>query len=405
MPIRSLELLDKMTVSLFSLAIGFLFCGLFLVPAGSSYFSNIIVIASLSGVLNYYIGGKRDVGLRDKRLLWIFFIYALVILVNRQVHGDQSWLMRNLFYIIVFSLFIPRRLILLDVGIASVILGGISIGGLSLWQYHNGLDRIEGYTNAILFSQAALVLLILNLNALYNSSNVILLRVMSSFAIIGTLYTLYQSQSRGVWVAVVIVIGFVLFYEFRKKPIRLSLLTLGLIMVLGFLYQNSTMVQQRVADATSDLDKAQANSFDTSWGLRLMAWKSAWFGFVENPILGVGYDGIEKIKREQLNMGIVDQFYVDYGIYHAHNQVMQNLLVRGVFGGVIAIAMLFYPILLAGRKMGWTTAAALIPLGISICSLSDVPLEHQNTLYLYTLSIIYCWLFFEIKQMPINKND
>lgn len=405
MPIRSLELLDKMTVSLFSLAIGFLFCGLFLVPAGSSYFSNIIVIASLSGVLNYYIGGKRDVGLRDKRLLWIFFIYALVILVNRQVHGDQSWLMRNLFYIIVFSLFIPRRLILLDVGIASVILGGVSIGGLSLWQYHNGLDRIEGYTNAILFSQAALVLLILNLNALYSSSNVILLRVMSSFAIIGTLYALYQSQSRGVWVAVVIVIGFVLFYEFRKKPIRLSLLTLGLIMVLGFLYQNSTMVQQRVADAASDLDKAQANSFDTSWGLRLMAWKSAWFGFVENPILGVGYDGIEKIKREQLNMGIVDQFYVDYGIYHAHNQVMQNLLVRGVFGGVIAIAMLFYPILLAGRKMGWTTAAALIPLGISICSLSDVPLEHQNTLYLYTLSIIYCWLFFEIKQMPINKND
>ncbi|WP_336752536.1 O-antigen ligase family protein [Aeromonas hydrophila] len=405
MPIRSLELLDKMTVSLFSLAIGFLFCGLFLVPAGSSYFSNIIVIASLSGVLNYYIGGKRDVGLRDKRLLWIFFIYALVILVNRQVHGDQSWLMRNLFYIIVFSLFIPRRLILLDVGIASVILGGVSIGGLSLWQYHNGLDRIEGYTNAILFSQAALVLLILNLNALYSSSNVILLRVMSSFAIIGTLYTLYQSQSRGVWVAVVIVIGFVLFYEFRKKPIRLSLLTLGLIMVLGFLYQNSTMVQQRVADAASDLDKAQANSFDTSWGLRLMAWKSAWFGFVENPILGVGYNGIEKIKREQLNMGIVDQFYVDYGIYHAHNQVMQNLLVRGVFGGVIAIAMLFYPILLAGRKMGWTTAAALIPLGISICSLSDVPLEHQNTLYLYTLSIIYCWLFFEIKQMPINKND
>ncbi|MGL6534383.1 O-antigen ligase family protein [Aeromonas caviae] len=183
--------------------------------------------------------------------------------------------------------------------------------------------------------------------------------------------------------------------KLKHKPIKLCLLILAFIISMILLYQYSPVVQQRILDATSDLDKMQGNSYDTSWGLRLMAWKSAWFGFLEHPIFGIGYDGLDDLRLEQLKSGIVDQFYINYGMYHAHNQFMQNILIRGMFGGAAAILVLIYPIVIARRPFGIFSASTLVPLGILICSFSDVPLEHQNTLYIYTLSLVLCCFYYE----------
>ncbi|MCO4205730.1 O-antigen ligase family protein [Aeromonas taiwanensis] len=394
MPINSKILLDRMTIGLFSLSIIFLFCGLFIVPSGTSYMSTLIVLSCFFGVANFFTGDKTSVGLRDKRLLFAFLAYALVILVNRQIHGDASWIMRNILYVIVFSFLLPRERIIINIGVLSVIMGGISIGGLSVWQYYHGLDRVEGYTNAILFSQAALVMFILNMMVVFSCQR-IYVSFLASVAVLGSLYALYQSQSRGVWIAAVFIIMIVSFVKLKHKPIKLSLLILAFIISMMLLYQYSPVVQQRILDATSDLDKMQGNSYDTSWGLRLMAWKSAWFGFLEHPIFGIGYDGLDDLRLEQLKSGIVDQFYINYGMYHAHNQFMQNILIRGMFGGAAAILVLIYPIVIARRPFGIFSASTLVPIGILICSLSDVPLEHQNTLYIYTLSLVLGWFYYE----------
>ncbi|WP_439842738.1 O-antigen ligase family protein [Aeromonas taiwanensis] len=387
-------LLERITIALFSLSIVFLFCGLFIIPSGTSYLSNFIVLSCLFGVVNFFASAKTNVGLRDKRLLCVFLVYAIVVLVNRQIHGDASWIMRNIFYVIVFSFFLPRERITLNIGVLSVIIGGISIGGLSFWQYYHGSSRVEGYTNAILFSQAALIMFILNMIVVFSCQRVYV-SVLASIAVISSLYALYQSQSRGVWIAAVFIIVFVSFIKLRHKPIKLSLLIFSFIIVMILLYQYSPVVQQRILDATSDLYKMQANSYDTSWGLRLMAWKSAWFGFLEHPIFGIGYDGLDDLRLEQLKSGIVDQLYINYGMYHAHNQFMQNILIRGIFGGAAAILVLIYPILIARKSFGVLSASTLVPIGILICSLSDVPLEHQNTLYIYTLSLVLCWFYYE----------
>ena len=74
---------------------------------------------------------------------------------------------------------------------------------------------------------------------------------------------------------------------------------------------------------------------------------------------------------------------------------MQNILIRGMFGGAAAILVLIYPIVIARRPFGIFSASTLVPLGILICSFSDVPLEHQNTLYIYTLSLVLCCFYYE----------
>ena len=159
---RSLVLLDKVTTALFGLTIIFAFCGLFLVPAGQSMQSNLLAVTGIFGLLNYFVGKQRDVGLRDRRILWGLLVYAVMIFVNRLIHGDQYGVMRGLFYVAVFALMMPRKPVLLMLGYLAIVLGGVGLGILSFWQYHHGIVRVEGFTNAILFSQAALALAILN---------------------------------------------------------------------------------------------------------------------------------------------------------------------------------------------------------------------------------------------------
>jgi O-antigen ligase len=67
---RSIELLDRITAALFGLTIIFSFCGLFLAPFGQSIQSNLLAVTGIFGLLNYFVGKQRDVGLKDRRILW-----------------------------------------------------------------------------------------------------------------------------------------------------------------------------------------------------------------------------------------------------------------------------------------------------------------------------------------------
>src|SRR5690606_38298968 len=135
MSIRSLELLDKATTALFALVIMFSFCGLFLVPAGQTILSNLLVVASVFGLLNYFFGKKRNVGLEDRRILWVLAAYAAMIFVNRLIHGAQSGVIRCLFFVVLFALRLPRKPALLTLGNAAIVTGGIGLAIMSLWQY------------------------------------------------------------------------------------------------------------------------------------------------------------------------------------------------------------------------------------------------------------------------------
>jgi O-antigen ligase len=131
-------------------------------PFRPEYSINLLAVTGIFGLLNYFVGKQRDVGLKDRRILWGLLVYAAMIFVNRLIHGDQYGVMRGLFYVLIFALMMPRKPILLMLGYLAIVLGGMGLGILSIWQYQHGIARVEGFTNAILFSQAALTLVILN---------------------------------------------------------------------------------------------------------------------------------------------------------------------------------------------------------------------------------------------------
>ncbi|MDH1637156.1 O-antigen ligase family protein [Aeromonas caviae] len=403
MSIKPHELLDRATTTVYALTIMFAFCGLFLVPPGQSILSNLLVVSGLFGLLNYFVGGNKDVFFIDRRLIWVFIFYGAVIMLNRMIHGDQYGVMRNLLYVAVFSLVMPRKKILLTLGAISILMGGVGLGALSVWQHLDGIVRVEGFTNAILFSQAALTLVILNWCVFVKSRGYPLVKVFSLISLGCSILALYLSQSRGVWLALGVVISYLVLYKAIFKPWKYSAIALLFIMCLGVIYHTNTLVQDRISAAASDINQMSVGSYGSSWGLRVVAWKSVWLGFLDAPLIGVGSDGFRSVKEQQVSQGLISPLVLDSALAHAHNQYMQNLIIRGIVGLLALIIFIFYPMKIFIERKGWGTPYAVIPLSFAISALSDVPFEHQNTLYIYVLSLVFCWCAIEIKYDRENK--
>ena len=201
--------MERIALLIFSSTLIFAFSGMFFFIDGKTYLSNLIVVASIIGMVSFYIH-RYPVGLRNRYIIWILLSYAIYLFVNRQLHGDQYGIMRSIIYIICFSLLIPRHIALLKAGSYGIVFGGFGLGIISIWQYTHGVARVEGFTNAIIFSQAALTLAILNFwFSVYFSGN----RLEKWLYIISALFSLcalYLSQSRGAWLAFIVVVTCVL---------------------------------------------------------------------------------------------------------------------------------------------------------------------------------------------------
>lgn len=398
MPIRCLYLLDRTTTALFALTIIFSFCGLFLVPAGQSIESNLLAVTGIFGLLNYFVGKRQDVGLKDRRILWGLMVYAAMIFVNRLIHGDQYGVMRGLFYVVIFALIMPRKPILLMLGYLAIVLGGMGLGILSIWQYQHGIARVEGFTNAILFSQAALTLAILNWFVFQQGRLSRWLRGGALVGLLAALFALYLSQSRGVWLAFGAILAYIICYKAYFKPWKYAVVAVLCMATTGAIYQTNQLVQVRIAEAVSDIKSAENGSYDSSWGLRVIAWQSAWLGFLDSPLAGVGTNGFDALKRIQAESGAVSPFILSSELAHVHNQYMQNLVIRGSVGFLALVIFLGLPLYLAAKNINRISAGVLVPLAFAINSLSDVPFEHQGVLYLYTLSLVFIWFSHEFKK-------
>lgn len=394
--------LDRLTTAFFSLTFAFTFCGLFLLPNGKTILANMLVISILIGIVNLIIGKNWDVGLHDRRILWLFLGYAAFIFINRLIHGDQYGVMRSLVYVVLFGLLVPRREIVLKVSRYAIIAGGVGMGLISLWQQHHGIYRVEGFTNAILFSQASLVIALLAWGLYKETSIARWEKVGALLSVLMALYCLYASQSRGVWLAFIAIVGLILFVKMMEKPLKYILFFLLILGGSAVFYNQSSVLQERVQASISDISNAEKGLYGTSWGLRLVAWQGAWQGFLTAPLIGVGTDGFDITKQALVKSGVSSPLLLDSQLTHSHNQYMQNLFIRGAVGGLALLLFLGLPILWAWQVMGITSSVVLIPLSFAISGLSDVPFEHQNTIFLYAFSLLFIFLMSEIKEEVIS---
>lgn len=384
--------LDRITTALFSLTLAFAFCGLFLLPEGKTILGNMLALSIILGGINFFIAPQFNIGLRDRRILWVFLGYAGFILFNRIVHGDQYGVMRSLGYVALFGLLVPRKMVVINVSRYAIIFGGLGMGGVSIWQQYHGIQRVEGFTNAILFSQASLTVALLAWEVRKEVSVSWWVRAGVILSFLMALYSLYASQSRGVWLSFIIVVAIVLTFKAFRKPRKYLFVSLILLGGSFVFYNQSGVLQERMQASISDIQYAERGAYGTSWGLRMVAWQGAWQGFLTAPILGVGTDGFDAMKKLLVASGISSPLLLDPQLAHSHNQYMQNLFIRGAAGGIALLLLLGLPMWWATKCFGGMSTGVLLPVSFAISGLSDVPFEHQNILFLYALGLVFVWL-------------
>lgn len=293
-------------------------------------------------------------------------------------------------------------------------IGGIGSGLTGIYQsVVQHMPRSTGYTNAIqygdlslLFGLICLVFLAARPSCMRRPLH-LLLAAGAALGVLGCL----MSQSRGGWLALLIVLPVMAILLARYLP-RRAMLVVGLLSLAGIVI----MVAAQVRTFDERIDEAQheialfnkGDSTVTSVGQRLYHWQLAWQMGIEKPLTGWGRRGYEMEKKRRVEVGLANSSVLDYA--HAHNEVLDIFVKHGV-PGVLAL-FLFYgvPIFLfwpsAARMrhgpdgsvdriaLGLRMAGLLIPICTIGFGLTQVFTAHNsgNINYLFLTMLLYACL-------------
>ncbi len=154
----------------------------------------------------------------------------------------------------------------------------------------------------------------------------------SAFAILATLL----SGARGAWLLTPFIMVLSLWaYKHCVEKKKLSV-AIGAIAVILFLA--APQIKARFDSVVQDLVNYQKNQTNTSSGYRLEMWKSAIYTGLDHPILGVGHEGVQAQKVEQVKQGLIMKGALNFK--RAHNQYLEELQTKGLVG-VLALLVLF----------------------------------------------------------------
>ena len=157
-----------------------------------------------------------------------------------------------------------------------------------------------------------------------------------------------------------------------KKYIVIALL-IGLPAVLSF-----GPVQSRISTAVTELQNYfQADVTEaaqsTSVGIRLEMWYLSGMYILDNPLKGYGNKPLSDVFSEQIidesSPRSLNQFH------HVHSDILQSFLSRGVFGVLVYLLLIFYPIWIAYRNdLVNKETIAVFSTAFFLTGLSDVVL-------------------------------
>lgn len=96
------------------------------------------------------------------------------------------------------------------------------------------------------------------------------------------------------------------------------------------------------------LDTQRTPSVTSSSGVRVELWKTALYLFADNPLTGTGYSQFTPAREALVEKGQVDPIVMDYS--RAHNQLLEELQVKGLIGGLTLIVLFIAPWLATKRR-------------------------------------------------------
>lgn len=240
-------------------------------------------------------------------------------------------------------LFILKRIeFKLDYFVTCLCLSGYVIGGVAiydLWAGHSRLDLFYGRY----ISQGCIAFLVFAL--LLGLFRLVKYRSAAVLAMVCALLSLFVSETRGAWIAVIPVVVLKVYFEFSQKEVSGWMKAVALLSILiGFgLVSMNESVQRRALDAHSDVSSYIVSSEKyafSSIGVRFELIRSGWKIFSEYPLAGAGVGDSEAHFLEYDRYGYIEKMVGGRG--HFHNDIIQSLALRGVVNTIVFLCMFIW---------------------------------------------------------------
>ncbi len=276
-----------------------------------------------------------------------------------------------------------------------------------------GLDSIVDVWNApgsraggntgqqVLFATIAISLTAVALASFGFSSRFNRLAIIGSSLATGLGFTAVMlSQSRGAWIAVPLILLIVMLFNLQKSGgvKKYIIIPAALIILVSVSYQ-VPFVSKRVDIAVADTmlllttDRNIKNR-KNSVGYRVELWIAAIDIFSNNMVFGIGPGRYKPVMKAYIkdNNGLRRL----PNLKHAHNQLLNTLMTKGVIGALVLIFMLGSHLYIFIKYLNpqhsrdtrmLALAGCLIITSYIILGLTSAPLDRKITIVLYAFSL------------------
>jgi O-antigen ligase len=204
----------------------------------------------------------------------------------------------------------------------------------------------EGAYHKIVFGDIAMLTALLLLAALsFHRGPLVLQGLMLVSAGCG-IYASILSHSRGAWLALPVVLLFIVWAGFINKRMHLRRPAMGIVAVLvAILALTFPVVQQKFETSYESLAAyLDGSNPQTSIGQRLQMWGIALEVWRQHPLVGTGLGDFKHHVRQRLDS---EQAQLDLVFSHAHNIYLEFLATTGSIGLlVMVVTILVLPLLL-----------------------------------------------------------
>jgi O-antigen ligase len=363
-------------------------------PSGLLPFGLCLLLGSLVGWRHLRDGiAARDWSLRVVGWLTVAVIAMSLLSIALFEHGLRDVGNRSRFLVLPWAALWayalqPRQIWLWRGALVGVFAAML----IALLQVMNGADRAEGFTNAIVFADIVLMLLVVAVFSRPDGNVRWLLG-----AAVATVVVIVLSGSRGVLLALLATLG-VLIWGAPWHSARARLLTFigGAVLAVGIALSVPALTDQmRLGELQSDLQRYEVGDTDSSAGARIERLHVAWDTVKAHPLTGVGVGRFDDAMHD-LPACAADPSLYRCQLGHAHNDLAEWSATQGVPGLLLLIAVYGVPLWMfvrlhrrSGQKQfrGPAAAGVMLVISYALCGLTQSMFAHQVAASFYTAMV------------------
>lgn len=377
-----------------------------LMPSGYSLGFYLLCFAGVGAWLKHRQTLVPD---ETRYFFWPLLVYALG---QMTLALQERWAVRELsnylpFVLVMFGLWSIRRYKPKSEWFwAGLAVGALGAAVLSGYQAVMLGMRAGGFTNPIQFGNVALLFGVLCIVRALLGHQGVAMRILMLVGFIAGLAASVWSQTRGGWLAVVLIFIWIVvnatkdWARLKRGLVAFAMLTALAIPTL----QPNGVVQSRIAVAVSEFNAFfDQGKQDTSVGARLAMWSVAIGEIGKAPIFGHGNQGWIEVRDDAMADGRLSSFSA--GFTHLHNEYLNVAFKRGLVGLALYLALYLVPMLMFFRPhlqdarpdaRALAMAGMVVPMMFMDFGLTQTFLSHNSG------RIVLCSLWMCVAALMLN---